>query len=300
MKDHNSLGERQDNCTSDPERGTELNTTPNFYQDAANVPGKNFDAFDAAAKVLLPGYGNMTLEARSFLFKFRKFYGCGGIYKKAVEYIKGTALFEERNISIILHAGLSAFSGQPINVVLIAPPSEGKTHVITNALSVFPDEYVSIYRDASPKSFTRERGQSAMRVIINGVKEYKTTIFNEFTGEETTIESYLRWLKSEIQKKGIEKEVIDIFIESIDAGRDPLEESRLKDRLIRNVNTPYGKRQLFGNLLQDYLAAALFKKNDMEFLMKMNNYMHGTQGILLRMLKYERELGIHAEQKNPL
>jgi predicted transcriptional regulator len=98
----------------------------------------------------------------------------------------------------------------------------------------------------------------------------------------------------------LDQEVIDIFIESIDAGRDPLEESRLKDRLIRNVNTPYGKRQLFGNLLQDYLAAALFKKNDTEFQMKMNNYMHGTQGILLRMLKYERELGIHAEQKNPL
>ena len=83
--------------------------------------------------------------------------------------------------------------------MLIAPPSEGKTHVITNALSVFPDEYVSIYRDASPKSFTRELGQLAMRVTTNGIREYKTTIFNEITGEEATIESYLRWLKSELR-----------------------------------------------------------------------------------------------------
>ena len=97
----------------------------------------------------------------------------------------------------------------------------------------------------------------------------------------------------------LDQEVINIFIENIEADLDPLQDPRLKDRLIHIVETPYGKRQLFGNLLQDYLAAALFKKNDPEFLMKMNNYMHGTQGILLRMLKYETDHGVHSGAKNP-
>ena len=214
MTESNGLSESLNESTNNAVSGTLWNTAADLDR-CLNIPGRNFEAFDVAAKALLPNYKNLPDETKTHLFKYRKLYACSGIYKKAVEYIKGTALFEERNISIILHAGLSAFSGQPINVVLIAPPSEGKTHVITNALSVFPDEYVSIYRDASPKSFTRERGQSAMRVIINGVKEYKTTIFNEFTGEETTIESYLRWLKSEIQRKGIDKEEKEDYQEKL-------------------------------------------------------------------------------------
>ena len=123
----------------------------------AGIPGRNFESFDAAAKGLVPGYRELPVEKRRHAFKYRKLYGCSGTYKESIEFAKKRALFEERNIAIILHAGLSAFSDRPINVMLIAPPSEGKTHVITNALSVFPDQYVSIYRDASPKSFTRER-----------------------------------------------------------------------------------------------------------------------------------------------
>ena len=183
----------------------------NFPLEAlASVPGKNFKAFDAAAKGLIPGYKDLPTEIKKHIFKYRKLSTCSGIYKEGIEFARKKALFEERNIAIILHAGLSAFSDRPINVMLIAPPSEGKTHVITNALSVFPDQYVSIYRDASPKSFTRERGQLALKVISNGVREYKTTIFNDIVGNETSVEAYLRDLRSELQKKKDKTEKQDI------------------------------------------------------------------------------------------
>ena len=177
------------------------NSAESVLESLVRIPGRNFEAFDAAAKGLIPEYRDLPDEKKKHIFKYRKLLTCTGIYKGCIEYIKEKALFEERNIAIILHSGLSAFSGRPINVMLIAPPSEGKTHVITNALSVFPDQYVSIYRDASPKSFTRERGQLALRGISNGVREYKTTIFNDIVGDETSVETYLRDLKSELQKK---------------------------------------------------------------------------------------------------
>lgn len=177
MTESNGLSESLNESTNNAVSGTLWNTAADLDR-CLNIPGRNFEAFDVAAKALLPNYKNLPDETKTHLFKYRKLYACSGIYKKAVEYIKGKSLFEERNISIVLHAGLSAFSVQPINVVLIAPPSEGKTHMITNALSFFPDEYVSIYIDVSPKSFTRERGRLAMRVRTNGVKEYKITIFN--------------------------------------------------------------------------------------------------------------------------
>ena len=106
--------------------------------------------------------------------------------------------------------------------MLIAPPSEGKTHVITHALSVFPDQYVSIYRDASPKSFTRERGQLALKGISNGVREYKTTIFNDIVGDETSVEAYLRDLRSELQKKKDKTEKQDI----------EAKQSKIRDNLV--------------------------------------------------------------------
>ena len=98
----------------------------NFPLEAlASVPGKNFEAFDAAAKGLIPGYRDLPNEIKKHIFKYRKLFACSGIYKESIEFAKKKALFEERNIAIILHAGLSAFSDRPINVMLIAPPPVG-------------------------------------------------------------------------------------------------------------------------------------------------------------------------------
>ena len=132
---------------------------------------------------------------------FSDLYSDVNIFKKAVEFVSKKALHEEKNIRILLHAGLSAFTKDPINVIFQAPPSEGKTHVIVNTLSVIPDQYVDILRDASPQSFTRDKGQLALRVYKDGIKDYKTETKNQFTDKEMPIWAYLQWLKDELDNK---------------------------------------------------------------------------------------------------
>jgi DNA-binding MarR family transcriptional regulator len=128
-------------------------------------------------------------------------YSIGDIQKKTVEYVSKKALFEEGNINKISHTILSAHTDSPINLMFLAPPSEGKTHVITSTADAFPDQYVKIYRDASPKSFTRDKGELALRVITDGVRDYITEISNPFTEERTTVKEYLSWVKEEIDRK---------------------------------------------------------------------------------------------------
>ena len=251
---------------TDPEEDDQVDNLNAHKNILVRVPGRNFEAFDAAAKGLIHSYKDLPEEKRRHLFKYRKLLTCSGIYRESIEIIKEKALFEDRNIAIILHAGLSAFSDQPINVMLIAPPSEGKTHVITHALSVFPDEYVSIYRDASPKAFTRERGHLALRAINNDVREYKTTIFNEFTGEETTIESYLRWLKSEVQKKRTEKEDKEAYQEKLLEVQDNLVTLiPLENRIIAFLDRPSPElwRSLLSILSHDsYYTESMFVEGE--------------------------------------
>ncbi|MEM3193267.1 MAG: hypothetical protein QW292_14510, partial [Candidatus Parvarchaeota archaeon] len=86
----------------------------------------------------------------------------------------------------------------PENVLFDAPSSEGKTTIITSVLSIFPEKYVTILRDASPKSFTHERGELALRVINEkGDKEYITRISNRFEdGEEVSVAYYKSYLEN--------------------------------------------------------------------------------------------------------
>ena len=241
------------------------NSAESVLESLVRIPGRNFEAFDAAAKGLIPEYRDLPDEKKKHIFKYRKLLTCTGIYKGCIEYIKEKALFEERNIAIILHSGLSAFSGRPINVMLIAPPSEGKTHVITNALSVFPDQYVSIYRDASPKSFTRERGQLALRGISNGVREYKTTIFNDIVGDETSVETYLRDLKSELQKKKDKTEKQDIEAKQSEIRDNLVTLIPLENRIIAFLDRPSPElwRSLLSILSHDsYYTESMFVEGD--------------------------------------
>ena len=241
------------------------NSAESVLESLVGIPGRNFEAFDAAAKGLIPGYRDLPNEIKKHIFKYRKLFTCSGIYKESIEFAKKKALFEERNIAIILHAGLSAFSDRPINVMLIAPPSEGKTHVITNALSVFPDQYVSIYRDASPKSFTRERGQLALRSISNDVREYKTTIFNDIVGDETSVEAYVRDLRSELQKKKDKTEKQDIEAKLSEIRDNTVTLIPLENRIIAFLDRPSAElwRSLLSILSHDsYYTESMFVEGD--------------------------------------
>jgi len=135
-------------------------------------------------------------------------FSLGDVKKRALQYVSRRVLHESKNIRKILDACLSAFTSDPINIIVEGPPSEGKTHLIINTASVFPERFVEIYRDASPKSFTREKGQTALKVYENGVKKFNTRINNRFTNSEMSVSAYLKYLDTELNKSesNIDKE----------------------------------------------------------------------------------------------
>ena len=168
----------------------------------------------------------------------REFFKLGNIKDRAVKHIDKTVLHESRNIEKILDAALSAFTADPINLVVEAGPSEGKTFLIINALRVFPEEYVETYRDASPKSFTREKGQLALRVIQHEEKSYITATRNRFTDEEQSITQYLLWLKKESKDDKSSHDLKEIAKELDSLRKDLITLIDLKHRVIVFLDRP--------------------------------------------------------------
>ena len=108
---------------------------------------------------------------------------------------------ESKNISIVQNTAISAFTDNPINLAVVSPSSEGKTYLVVQTLSRFPQKYIWMYRKISPKTFTRERGQLALRVVEGNKEIYTTKVENEFTGKQTSVGSYLSFLKEAVSEK---------------------------------------------------------------------------------------------------
>jgi DNA-binding Lrp family transcriptional regulator len=114
---------------------------------------------------------------------------------------------ETRNISIIANTALSAFTDNPINLAVVSPSSEGKTYLTVQTLRRFPQGYIWMYRKVSPKTFTRERGTLAVRVIKDNIETFETVILNKFTGNKTNVGAYLKSLKDAINDKKNESNI---------------------------------------------------------------------------------------------
>ncbi|MEM3859837.1 MAG: hypothetical protein QW478_10610 [Candidatus Micrarchaeaceae archaeon] len=109
---------------------------------------------------------------------------------------------ETRNISIIGNACLSAFTENPINLAVVAPSSEGKTHLVVQTVKIFPQQYVWMYRKVSPKTFTRERGILAVRTIKNGEETFETEVEDELTGTgRVAVAKYIALLREKAEQK---------------------------------------------------------------------------------------------------
>ncbi|MEM4090307.1 MAG: hypothetical protein QXQ46_06105 [Thermoplasmatales archaeon] len=109
---------------------------------------------------------------------------------------------ETRNISIIANACLSAFTENPINLAVVAPSSEGKTHLVVQTVGVFPQQYVWMYRKVSPKTFTRERGILAVRTIRNGEETFETEVEDELTRTgRIAVAKYIALLREKAEQK---------------------------------------------------------------------------------------------------
>ena len=113
---------------------------------------------------------------------------------------------ESKNIDIVLNTSLSAFTDNPINLAVVAKSSEGKTYMVTRTLSKFPKKHVIMLRKASPKTFTRERGSLAVRVVNGNSESYETEIKNEFTNKNVSVSAYLDFLNSRTENPRKSKE----------------------------------------------------------------------------------------------
>lgn len=83
----------------------------------------------------------------------------------------------------------------------------------------------------------------------------------------------------------LDKELIEIFIEDIEAEKDPLED----ERVMRNKLILEHEYEGFNSyMMQDYVRGAAIKKGELDFIVKAENYLKGTQGILIRTLMYQQ------------
>ena len=156
---------------------------------------------------------------------------------------------ETRNISIIANTALSAFTDNPINLAVVSPSSEGKTYLVVQTLQRFPQQYVWMFRKVSPKTFTRERGVLAVRVINDNRETFETMIPNEFTGKEMRVGDYLKFLRDVINDK---KDNNDINLEEAREALSNLEENLytlvdFRDKILVFLDRP--DPQLWNELL---------------------------------------------------
>jgi hypothetical protein len=111
-----------------------------------------------------------------------------------------------------LYAGLSTYSLDPINLVIAAPTSEGKTYTALQTLEYFPTKDVKKYGSMSPKVIIRENGvlvdSRTLKPVMEDIKILLRQIEREKKDEhKRNLESQLEDLKSnacmliDLQKK---------------------------------------------------------------------------------------------------
>ena len=75
-----------------------------------------------------------------------------------IKIIKRTVKGEDTGIRIVLYAGLSSYTFNPLSVAVRAPTSEGKTYLVIVVISFFPKEDVWLIGSMSPKVLIRQYG----------------------------------------------------------------------------------------------------------------------------------------------
>lgn len=126
-----------------------------------------------------------------------------------VEYvtkiIKRTVKGEDGGIRIVLYAGLSSYTFNPLSVAVRAPTSEGKTHLVIVVISLFPKDDVWLIGSMSPKVLIRQYGTLVDRnnqPIAEDVRRLKKEIKIceiQSRKDETKIEQ-VEELKDELEK----------------------------------------------------------------------------------------------------
>ncbi|WKT58512.1 hypothetical protein QVH35_03770 [Candidatus Nitrosotenuis chungbukensis] len=76
-----------------------------------------------------------------------------------IENYLDTEIVDDKDlVSIILRVGLSAYTKNPLNLMVKAPSSEGKSYAVNQVISLFPNEDVLFLGGMSPSALIHERG----------------------------------------------------------------------------------------------------------------------------------------------
>ena len=82
----------------------------------------------------------------------------------------------------------------------------------------------------------------------------------------------------------LDMDVVDVFIEDIEAGKDPLKNPSLDSTKIIGDHPVKGFKSYW---LQEYITASIIKKHDLSFRSKAEEYLKGTQGLILRSIQFQ-------------
>jgi hypothetical protein len=96
-----------------------------------------------------------------------------------MKIIKRTVKGEDKGIRIVLSAGLSCYTFNPLSVAVRAPTSEGKTHLVIVIISLFPKEDVWLIGSMSPKVLIRQYGTHVDRdnqPVAEDIRRFKKEI----------------------------------------------------------------------------------------------------------------------------
>jgi hypothetical protein len=81
-------------------------------------------------------------------------------YAEYVQAAKKDVKCEDYLVRQIIYVALSKDSTNPLNLLLIAPTSEGKTHAVTKSLTPWPDFEIMYVGSMSPKVLIRMHGEA--------------------------------------------------------------------------------------------------------------------------------------------
>lgn len=79
--------------------------------------------------------------------------------KKITDYLNTQIMDDQKLVETILAVGLSAYTDNPLNLMIKAPTSEGKTYAATRVLGLFPSSDVLLLGGMSPTALVHEQGE---------------------------------------------------------------------------------------------------------------------------------------------
>jgi hypothetical protein len=155
---------------------------------------------------------------------------------------------EDYLVRQITYVGLSKDSTNPLNLLILAPTSEGKTHAVTKTLAYWPDHEIMYIASMSPKTLIRMHGETVDEnndLISSRERNLKRKIANmkaelrEYDRDRLRIKKKQRGLK-DVDRIGrsvieLEQDTPDEAAQRLEELENELEELYKKSKTVINL-----------------------------------------------------------------